>query len=88
MKKLLLILVFAVGCLSVPTGVVSSIEVLKDNTHKLAKHYAAELDRAEAPAGQTEESWKKHVAHEKALMSVNNTLADKVHKWAAVSEED
>ena len=97
MRKLLIILVLATGCASVPADVVESVDVLRNNTHKLSINYSALLDRADAPAAPEGESadeqadrlkgWAKHRKHQKMLMSANNTLADKVYEWAVVSAE-
>lgn len=94
MRKLLLILVLATGCASVPTDVVDSIGVLRDNTHKLAGNYRKLLNRSSAPkddGAQSEEgrdrAWAKHKKYQKMLMSANNTLSDKVYEWAVVSSD-
>ena len=92
-------LVPASGCKStVPVDVADSIQVLRNNTHKLSEKYGSLLDRAEAPAGPAEETdedsaarkaaWEKHKTHQKTLMGANNLLADKVLEWARVSEEE
>jgi hypothetical protein len=52
-----------------------------------------------APEGETEEqkekrlaaaakAWKNYKKHKRMLMTVNNTLANKVYTWAEVSQED
>ena len=94
---LVAILLIATGCNSVPADVVESVGVLRDNTHKLAANYSELLERAPAPAAEGETdaekdasaaAWERHRKHELMLMSVNNTLADKVYEWAEVSKED
>lgn len=52
MKKFLLVLVvvLAQGCCSVPAEVAESADVLRDNTYALSSSYAALLERAGAPA--------------------------------------
>jgi hypothetical protein len=89
-KKFLLALVViaATGCSSVPSDVVESIGVLRENTHKLAENYSALLERSGPAEGQEAADWNKHTEHQKVLMGANNTLADKVYEWAKVSEED
>lgn len=81
------------GCYCVPVDVTGSISVLRENTLKLSAHYEALLDQSgptASTAPQTDrekairKAWEDHVAHEKALMKANNTLADRVHEWATV----
>lgn len=46
-----------------------------------------EGETAEALAARTarhEATWRSTVAHKKALMAANNTLADRVKTWAAI----
>ena len=103
MRKLtILFLVVAVllmaGCKAVvPPDVVDSIQVLRANTHALSNRYNILLDRSEAVPGEEDESeqaeeqrlldWEENVKHEKILMNANNTLANKVYKWAEVCRE-
>ena len=101
MRKILLIaaLLVATGCNSVPTEVVESIGVLRDNTHALSQKYDALLERSSAPDAASDaetdtekqarlDKWIGHKQHQRLLMGANNTLADKVYEWAEVSQED
>ena len=85
MKKfsLLLTAVLFVGCCNAPTeDVVDSIEVLRDNTHRLSQRYKDLLMQSKPAEGQDPEHWKKSVQRDTMLMKANNKLADKVLEWA------
>ena len=92
MKRLLLVLVLATGCSSVPPEVVLSVQALKVNTGKVGASYLALLRELSSPLpedGETQEAsekrWADHLAHQEALVKTNDTLAAKVCEWALVS---
>jgi len=91
MKNLILILCFvcATGCAAAPTpDVVESLEVLRDNTHKLSTHYTELLKRSGPKDPEDDKStkeWSQRVKHDTMLMEANNQLADKMLKWAQVA---
>ena len=89
MKNIILILglTFATGCASSAPSqdVVESMEVLRDNTHSLAKRYTALLSRSGPAEGQDEKKWSSDVKRDTMLMEANNKLADKMLEWATVA---
>jgi hypothetical protein len=94
MKKLLLVLVLATGCASVPADVVASIATLRKHTGKVGKSYVTLLEKQPVPPpkeGETAEkaakAWADHLEHQRMLVETNDVLAERVHRWAQVSSE-